>query len=275
MKLPSRVENSRGVRPGRLDSALLVMLVVLVLLIVGVVSLVLQMANRSEPTTGEVVVAAEDVTETRDDEVGTSADETVMDAPSLESPTEGPDDWPATETKDTEPFDINRAVALDQDRGDEHKVTVEHGVTASVFVRSPYRVPAGRSPMLQPGEQLDELIPAGLLGQPERLAPTQTVKPGEIVPWTRAHLYVGQTITVEGKIVLTNDIGDLCFLNFDHNFQGKFYLVIFRDVFSSFPERAESYFLNKTVRATGKVVLHRGTPQIQIREAGQIEIHAR
>ena len=36
--------------------------------------------------------------------------------------------------------------------------------------------------------------------------------------------------------------------------------------------KPEAYFLNKTVRVTGRVRLHRNRPQIQVRDAEQIEV---
>ena len=134
----------------------------------------------------------------------------------------------------------------------------------------PYIVPAGRSPIPQPGERFIKPI------KPKRLAREPEPKlglpaPEGPVPWTQARNYFGRTITVEGEIVVTNNIGRLCFLNFSENWQGKFYLVVYEYVFEELPEPPETYYLNKKIHVTGEVELHRGTPHIKVRRADQIK----
>lgn len=136
----------------------------------------------------------------------------------------------------------------------------------------PYLCAAGRSPIPNEGERFDKPIPA------KRLVDDQGDKvlaenPDGPVGWGAAHNYVGQRITVEGTIVNTyNHQGNVCFLNFSEQWRGKFYLPVFKEVFAELPAPPEEFFLNKTLRVTGKVTLHRNRPNIEIHSLKQIEI---
>jgi len=136
-----------------------------------------------------------------------------------------------------------------------------------------YVVPAGRSPIPQPGEDISRPLPTRKLAD----AAVQTDRPDRPTPeepidWHQAPRYIGQSVVVEGEIVNTHSTGNVCFLNFTDNWQGQFYLIVFSEVLDAFPEPPEQYFLNQTVRVKGVVKTHRNRPQIQIRRADQIEI---
>lgn len=135
---------------------------------------------------------------------------------------------------------------------------------------TPYLAAAGRSPMPEPGEQITHPIKYERLAEPEeRPAP----KPGEFIPWHQAKHHLGHTITVEGEIKNASRFRDkLCFLNYTTKWHGRFYCVIFKDAYADLPELPEKYFLNKTLRVTGKVQLHKDRPQIQIHSMDQVEI---
>ncbi len=95
----------------------------------------------------------------------------------------------------------------------------------------------------------------------------------DIVPWTEAGEYVGYEITVEGRIVNLGQSrdGNVNFLNFDPDWRGKFYMVIFKDLADTLEGGVEGTFLNKLVHVTGEVEDHRGRPQIQILSMDQVE----
>ncbi len=133
---------------------------------------------------------------------------------------------------------------------------------------SGYIVPAGRSPIPQPGETFDKPLPFKRLADPLRLA----AEPGKHVPWGAAHHYLGQVITVEGQIVNTRNIGSVCFLNYSRNWRTGFYVVIFKSCFDEFPTPPQEMFLNKRITVTGKVTTHKGRPQIRVRSASQITL---
>lgn len=136
----------------------------------------------------------------------------------------------------------------------------------------PYLVAAGRSPIPQRGERFEKPIPAKRLVD-DSGSKVQPKAPDGPVNWGAAHNYVGQRITVEGKIVDTyNHRGEVCFLNFSKEWRGKFYVPVFDEVFGDLPGPPEQFFLNKTIRVTGKVTLHRNRPNIEVQDIRQIKI---
>jgi len=141
----------------------------------------------------------------------------------------------------------------------------------------PYVAANGGSPLPKHGEGIAEPIP------PERLITDEAYNadppqdstlptPDGPVAWTEANKYLGQTITVKGTIVDTNNIGQICFLNYDPDWQGKFYIAIFKEAFDLLPDPPETHYLNRTLLVTGKVSLHRDRPQIEVRDVSQIEV---
>jgi hypothetical protein len=108
----------------------------------------------------------------------------------------------------------------------------------------------------EPTPTAEDLIPWKRLDTPATAEIT--------VEWTEAADYDGQTIAVEGTIVDTHNSGKACFLNFSKEWQGTFYLAVLGSNMDDYPESPERYFLNKKVRAVGKVAMYRGRPQIVI-----------
>ncbi len=112
--------------------------------------------------------------------------------------------------------------------------------------------------------------------EPDTTAPTEVFvkkeQTSEIVPWQDAHKYYGQTKTVEGKIVATNNTGKVCFLNFHKDWRKYFTAVIFSSDFERFPAYPEEYYLHRIVRITGLIKEYRGKPEIIIKSPSQIEI---
>lgn len=172
-------------------------------------------------------------------------------------------------------------------------------------VGQPYIVPAGRSPIPQPGEDITKPIVAARLDDrpgdtigaiplpdsfprpsngnggnghhappsaaPARTAPSDDTTPSDIVPWGAAHNHMGRVITAQGEVVDTYNTGSVCFLNFDNSRRG-FYIIIFKDALGSWSQPPERYFLNKTVRVTGQVKEHKGRAQIQVKNPEQIRV---
>jgi hypothetical protein len=147
----------------------------------------------------------------------------------------------------------------------------------SAPVNDPSASPAGRSPLPMPGEGDAPPMPATRLidrvqYEAPPAEPSTLPAPEGPVSWTEAHNYLGQTITVKGTIVDTNNIGQICFLNYDPNWQDKFYIAMFKEAFDLLPDPPEQHYLNKTLLVTGKVTLHGDRPQIQVRDVSQIEV---
>jgi|GEM_PF-3558084 len=131
-----------------------------------------------------------------------------------------------------------------------------------------------RSPIPQPGEEITKPLKPATLGEPEEVKPIAAEpKAGEVIPWDQAHLHMGRTITVEGKIITTKRLATICFLNFTNEASGgdSFYLVVFKDNFDDWGGFPEQAFLNKTVRVTGKIEDHKGRAQLKINKKEQVE----
>jgi len=222
--------------------------------IAGLAGVVLLMELTREPDTGATAEPAAIANATTADSTvaqSSSTDEAATPAPDGDEPAE-----PASQPK------------AQQDKAPKDKPQqADH---------EPYLVPAGRSPLPQPGETFSEPIPAKKLAEIEltSLKPVAPApEPGEVVPWTEAKLHIGREITVGGQIIDTHmhDSGNLCFLNFEVYPSKAFYLVAFKPTFGNFPESPEKYFLNQHVEVTGKPVFHRDRVQIQIHDADQIK----
>ncbi len=136
--------------------------------------------------------------------------------------------------------------------------------------RREYHARNGRSPMPQPGESIRRPLPFTRLVD-ETPAPSMPT-PAGVVAWDQAEKYLGQTITVQGKVVVARHSGNVCFLNFTTNWRGKFYVIIFEDALKQLPQDVEAHFKNQTIRVRGQVSEHRGSPQIQVSDVKQIEI---
>ncbi len=141
----------------------------------------------------------------------------------------------------------------------------------------PYTAANGESPLPKHGEGIaDPIAPDRLItdeaynADPPQDSTLPT--PDGPVAWTEAHKYLGQTITVKGTIVDTNNIGQICFLNYDPDWQDKFYIAIFKEAFDLLPDPPEVHYLNRTLLVTGKITLHRDRPQIEVRDVSQIEV---
>ena len=94
----------------------------------------------------------------------------------------------------------------------------------------------------------------------------------KVVSWRDAAKYYGQVRTVEGKIVVSNNTGKVCFLNFDRDWKEHFTAVIFSGDYDKFPPNPEDHYLNRTVRVTGLIKEYKGKPEIVVKSPEQIEI---
>ena len=146
-------------------------------------------------------------------------------------------------------------------------------------VAEPYVSPGGTSPLPKHGEpEAPPIEPTRLIDEEafnaEPPMPSELPTPDEPVAWDRAHLYLGKVITVKGTIVDTHlvESGEICFLNYDPDWQGKFYIAMFKEAFELLPDPPDTHYLDKTLLVTGKVTMHRDRPQIEVHDASQIEV---
>ncbi|MBU7046805.1 MAG: thermonuclease family protein [Theionarchaea archaeon] len=91
-----------------------------------------------------------------------------------------------------------------------------------------------------------------------------------IIDWSDAHNYLNQYVIVEGTIINTFNSGNVCFLNFDMNYQ--FTAVIFASDFLGFPSNPESLYQGKKVQIIGIIKEYKGSPEIIVKTPQQIRI---
>ncbi len=91
-----------------------------------------------------------------------------------------------------------------------------------------------------------------------------------VIQWTQAASYAGQSKTVEGTIVYSYMSGSNVFLDFRNPYQGYFYAYI--PSASNFGFSPASFYLNKEVRVTGTIQMYNGSPEIIVNSPSQIEV---
>ena len=92
-----------------------------------------------------------------------------------------------------------------------------------------------------------------------------------VIDWSDAHNYYNQYVIVEGTIVDTFNSGNVCFLNFDTDYQ-YFTAVIFASDFLRFPFIPEVFYLYKKVQIIGIIKEYKGSPEIIVKTPDQIKI---
>jgi len=98
-----------------------------------------------------------------------------------------------------------------------------------------------------------------------------TAEPVGIVPWQDAGDYLGQTITVSGRIVRANDTGKITFLNFSKD-RDQFVAVVFADDYGEFPAPPSELYDGEEVWITGEIDSYKGAPQIVVSSPNQVEL---
>ncbi len=93
----------------------------------------------------------------------------------------------------------------------------------------------------------------------------------DVIPYTDAADFVGETVIVEGTIVDTYNSGQAVFLNFDDTVD-SFHLVIFPEDWAKFPQPPETLLYGQWVRVEGAVTTYQNRPQIIVREPWQLEV---
>lgn len=92
-----------------------------------------------------------------------------------------------------------------------------------------------------------------------------------LVTWKEAESMVGQKAVVEGKIVATNDIGSITFLNFSAE-RDRFTAIVFDDYYGNFPEPPATLYRDALVQISGEITEYKGTPQIQVQSPEQVMV---
>ena len=107
---------------------------------------------------------------------------------------------------------------------------------------------------------------------PENAIAVQDDKKTETISWEDADKYYGRYVIVEGVVIITNNTGKVCFLNFHRNWKKYFTAVIFASDFPNFPFKPEEYYKDKKVRIKGEIKEYEGKPEMIISGPGQVEI---
>ena len=94
----------------------------------------------------------------------------------------------------------------------------------------------------------------------------------EVIQWDEAPKYYGQWVTVKGKIVSTQNTGQIIFLNFGPKTGKDFTVLIFSPSFHRFPDKPQDFYHGKHVLVTGKIQEYKGTHSITIPDSSRIEI---
>ncbi len=92
-----------------------------------------------------------------------------------------------------------------------------------------------------------------------------------VIPWQDAADYLGQTITVSGRIVRANDTGKITFLNFSKE-RDQFVAVVFADDYGKFAASPAELYEGQEVWITGEIDSYNGAPQIVVSGPEQVEV---
>ena len=109
-------------------------------------------------------------------------------------------------------------------------------------------------------------------------AAAASAKRASVIPWYQAKRYVGLTRTVKGPVKGTmyasSSKGRPTFISIGKNYpnRSRFTVVIWGRNRSAFPSRPEVFYRGKTVLATGKIKMYKGSAQMFIRSPSKLLI---
>lgn len=92
-----------------------------------------------------------------------------------------------------------------------------------------------------------------------------------VIPWTEAPRYYGRIATVEGRIQRVEDRGTVAFLHFGTG-ESDLRLVVFSRNYGLFAQPFPQAYLDKTVRAKGRIVIYAGYYEIVLESPEQLEV---
>jgi len=109
-------------------------------------------------------------------------------------------------------------------------------------------------------------------------ASTTSAKRASVIKWYQAKRYVGHTKTVKGPVKGTkyasSSSGRPTFLNIGKNYpnRSRFIVVIWGKDRSAFPFRPEVFYRGKTVLATGRIRMYKGSAEMFIRSPSKLRV---
>ncbi|GAB4475839.1 MAG: PQQ-binding-like beta-propeller repeat protein [Anaerolineales bacterium] len=103
--------------------------------------------------------------------------------------------------------------------------------------------------------------------------PTPIPLPNHILSPEQAWSYVGQEVTVQGKLVEVFNNRKAVYLTFNHPHQGHLIIRIPKPAWQNFPASPETLFkVGQTIRAQGYLSWYQGAPVMLVEEAEQIQV---
>lgn len=102
-------------------------------------------------------------------------------------------------------------------------------------------------------------------------APRPTAREGLVIDYTEAPSYIGQVVTVRGRVVRVSKPRETTFINFCIDYRTcEFSAVIFKSDADKFPDAPS--WEGKTVEITGKIKEYQGRAEIILSDPSQIKI---
>lgn len=92
------------------------------------------------------------------------------------------------------------------------------------------------------------------------------------IPWDQAEKHVGETATIEGRVLGIHCSPTSCLLAFDPTFNRFTAVVQAKDFKSLPPERLNAEYVGRQVRVTGKIELLEKKPEIVISKPEDLEV---
>jgi hypothetical protein len=109
-------------------------------------------------------------------------------------------------------------------------------------------------------------------------AAAASAKRASVIQWYQAKRFVGLTRTVKGPVKGTkyapSSSGRPTFLNIGKNYpnRARFIVVIWGKYRSAFPFRPEVFYRGKTILATGKIRMYKGSAEMFIRSPSKLRV---
>jgi len=102
---------------------------------------------------------------------------------------------------------------------------------------------------------------------------------GNVVSWSRAVDYIGNTVTVCGPVIdvyqSTASKGKPTFINIGKPYPDpeRFTVIIWENNRAKFSQAPENCYEGKTICVTGKIIEYNGMAEIEVKNPDQIQIH--
>lgn len=163
--------------------------------------------------------------------------------------------------------DVLGAIALEQNASVE-AIMLANGLTNA------HMLMVGQKLIIPNDAMLEEMARQGLDVKhvtPTPAFPTPTLRPSS-VPWDQAVKYVGQEVSLEGRVVRTRQAGGVVYLYFQERLEGAFRVCIPAEDTRGFAAQPEVYYLDHWILVRG--VIEEAADQLQViaRKRAQISV---